>query len=245
MMTRQAARMCRQGCYMPHLCSGRATECLMRPKAYYPLFADLNGRPCLVVGGGLVAQRKVTTLLGYGAVVTVVSPTVTRRLQAYARGGRIRHIKRRVRPSDLRGAWLAYAATDDPAINRLVHRAGLREHVFTNVVDQTPLCTFIAPAIARRGAVAVAVSTGGGSPSLAKQLRSRIGELIGSDYAPMLTLLAGLRGVAKRKLPTYQDRKRYFDALVRGRVFQLVRAGDRRAARHEALRLLAQQAADS
>lgn len=215
----------------------------MQPKAYYPMFADLTGRRCVVIGGGLVAQRKVTTLLGYGGDLTVVSPRVTARLAGYARRGRIRHIARTFRAVDLRGAWLVYAATDDPRINALVHRTTNRLRVFANVVDQTPLCSFIAPAIFRRGPLTVAVSTGGASPSLAKKLRRDLARSIGDEYVPMLRLLAGLRGIAKRRLPSYGDRKRYFDELVQGRVFGFVRAGNRLAARREALALLSRYAA--
>lgn len=215
----------------------------MTPRAYYPVFADLTGRQCVVIGGGLIAQRKVTTLLGYGAKVVVVSPTVTRRLAAYARQGDIRHVARRFRPADLRGAWLVYAATDDQRINELAARATRTRRIFANVVDQTPLCSFIAPAIFKRGALTIAVSTGGVSPSLAKRIRRELGERIGPEYTPMLRLLASLRGLAKQTLPSYRDRKRYFDGLVHGRVFSLVREGKTQAARRQALALLARQAA--
>ncbi len=209
----------------------------MRPKAYYPIFADLNGRRCVVVGGGLVAQRKVMTLLSYGADITLVSPTATQRLTVYARAHRIRLVPRRFKPGDLAGAWLVYAATDDPMVNGMVYRTALKRRVLTNVVDQTPLCTFIAPAIVRRGALTVAVSTGGGSPSLAKVVRDDIRRIL-DVYAPMLGLLRSLRGVAKRAMPHYSDRKRYFDRLVRGRTLALVRTGRSGAARREALALL-------
>jgi len=214
----------------------------MKSKAYYPIFADLAGRRCVVIGGGLVAQRKVTTLLGYGARVTLISPSATARLLAYVRARKIQHRSRRFRPSDLRGAWLAYAATDDPAINASVHRTAEALRIFANVVDQTPLCSFIAPSLFRRGALTIAVSTGGASPTLAKRLRRELGERLGHEYVPMLRLLQGLRGLAKRRLPSYQDRKRYFDRLVRGRVFRLVSAGKPREARRQALRLLAEAA---
>lgn len=233
--------MCDPGCYMPHLCDGTAAACLMQPKRYYPLFADLAGRRCLVVGGGLVAQRKVITLCSYGAQVAVVSPRLTRRLLRLARTGQIRHLARRFRPADLAGAWLAYAATDDPSINSQVYRTALRRRVFTNVVDQTPLCTFIAPAIVRQGALTAAVSTGGASPSLAKLVRDDVRQIL-SRYAPMAELLRALRGVAKRDLPEYGDRKRYFDRLVRGRALELMRAGHPGAARRKALALLKQSA---
>ncbi|MBI2104770.1 MAG: bifunctional precorrin-2 dehydrogenase/sirohydrochlorin ferrochelatase [Candidatus Omnitrophica bacterium] len=213
------------------------------PGRYYPLFADLAGRRCVVVGGGLIAQRKVTTLLGCGAAVTVISPTLTKRLAGYARKRSIRHQQRPFRPSDLAGAWLVLAATDDQRTNTLVSRSAARRRIFTNVVDQKPLCSFIAPAIVRRGPLTIAISTGGASPALAKRLRRELGERLGGDYISMLRLLAGLRGVAKRRLPSYQDRKRYFDALVGGRVFALVKAGKRGEARRTALALLEQRAA--
>lgn len=215
----------------------------MRPKSYYPLFADLNGRRCLIVGGGLVAQRKASTLLRYGADITVVSPDATKRLAAWAQDGRLRLIRRKFRTSDIAGAWLVYAATDESAVNQLVYRSALKRRVFTNVVDQTPLCTFIAPAIVACGPITVAVSTGGSSPSLAKRVRSDIGRSLGQDYVPMLRLLRSLRGVVKRRLPSYGDRKRYFNRLVQGRVFTLVRAGRAEAARREALSLLNREAA--
>jgi len=212
-------------------------------KVYYPMFADLAGRRCIVVGGGLIAQRKVTTLLGYGARVTVVSPTVTRRLTASARRGTIRHLARRFRPTDLRGTWLVCAATDEQRVNELVSRAAGARRIFANVVDQTALCSFIAPSIFRRGGLTVAVSTGGGSPALAKKVRRKLQRAIGSEYVPMLRLLTALRGEAQRRLPAFRDRKRYFDELVQGRVFGLVQAGKQRAARREALALLERHAA--
>ena len=211
-------------------------------KAYYPIFADLNGRPCVVVGGGLVAQRKVTTLLRYGAQVTVVSPTATPRLKAYARQRKMRYLARRVRPTDLQGAWLVYASTDDARTNELVYRTASRQRIFTNVVDQKPLCSFIAPSIFRRGWLTIAVSTGGASPTVAKRLRRELEQTIGSAYVPMLRLLASLRDVAKRRLPHYNDRKRYFDRLVGGRVFELVRSGHTTQARRQALSLLEAEA---
>ncbi len=223
---------------MPHLCSGAVSKCLMEPKAYYPIFTDLNGRRCVVIGGGLVAQRKVTTLLQYGAKITVISPEATQRLKRYARQGKIAYRPRRFVPSDLRGAWLVYAATDDHRTNEVIYRTAAKQRIFTNVVDQTPLCSFIAPSIFKRGSLTLAVSTGGSSPSLAKRLRRELGRTIGTEYVPMLQLLRALRGVAKRKLPSYSDRKRYFDRLVRGRVFELVSAGRRREARQRALALL-------
>ena len=211
-------------------------------KSYYPVFADLAGRRCVVIGGGLIAQRKVTTLLSYGADVTVISPAVTSRLSRYANARKIRLVARRFRSGDLRNAWLVYAATDDAGINQAVYRESRRNRVFANVVDQTPLCTFIAPAIVRRSGVTVAVSTAGASPTLAKHVRDRIRQMVGGDFGQMLRLLSSLRGVAKQTLPRYQDRKKYFGELVSGRTFQLVRQGRTAAARREAMTLLKRHA---
>lgn len=210
----------------------------MSANVYYPLFADLRGRRCVVIGGGLVAQRKVTTLLRFGARVTVISPSLTRRLAACAKRGTITRVARRFRPADLRGAWLVYAATDDHPTNEEVFRAASRQRIFTNVVDQPPLCSFIAPAIVKRGEIVIAISTGGGSPTLAKTLRRELERTIGCDYAAMLRLLQGLRGAAKRHLPGYRDRKQYFRRLIEGRVFRLVRQGQPQAARRAAIKLL-------
>lgn len=210
----------------------------MGEKVYYPLFADLRGRRCIVVGGGMVAQRKVATLLRFGAKVTVISPTATQRLRRYAQQGVIRYVPRRFKACDLEGAWLVYAATDDQSINERVHRTASRARVFTNVVDQPSLCSFIAPAIFRRDPLVIAISTGGASPALAKRLRRELARTIGSDYARMLRLLRDLRGIAKQRLPSSHDRKRYFDRLVQGQVFAFVRQGNTVGARREALALL-------
>ncbi len=214
----------------------------MGPTAYYPIFADLTGRCCVVVGGGTVAQRKVAALLRSGADVTVISPTVTKRLLGYARQGKIRHRAHRFRPTDLRGAWLVYAATDDQKVNELVFRTATRQRIFTNVVDKTPLCSFIAPAIMKRGDLTVAISTGGASPSLAKRLRRDLEGAVGTHYGSMLRLLGSLRAAAKRRLARPRDRKRYFAQLLDGRVFELVREGKPQDARREAQRLLERHA---
>ena len=207
-------------------------------KPYYPLFADLGGRRCVVVGGGVIAQRKVVGLLRCGANVTVISPAVTRWLAASARRGRIRHVARMFRPSDVRSAWLIYAATDHPAVNAAVFRAATRRRLFANVVDHKPLCSFIAPSIMRRGALTIAVSTGGASPSLARRLRHDLHGHVGPYYVPMLRLLARLRPRVQQVLPAYARRKRYFDRVLNGRPATLVRQGRPQDAYREALGLL-------
>lgn len=206
--------------------------------SYYPMFADLAGRRCVVIGGGAIAQGKIMTLLDYGAAVTVISPEATRKILSYAARGTIRYAKREFRPGDLRGAWLAFAATDNQRINELVFKTAERLRIFTNVIDQKPLCSFIVPSIVKRGDVVIGISTGGASPAVAKHLRKELAARVGPDYARMTRLLGSLRARAKSRLPDYQSRKRYFDGLIAGKVFQLVRAGRVAEARLEALAAL-------
>ena len=180
---------------------------------YYPLFADLRGRRCVVIGAGPIAERKAFALLRCGARVTLVGPSVTRRLARAIRQQRLRHVARRFRAADVRGAWLAIAATDDPVVNASVVRAAGRRQILTNVVDQPAHCSFIAPAILRHGRLAIAISTGGASPSLAKRIRRDLAQRVRREYAPALRLLAALRPIVRQTLPSYGARKRYFDRL--------------------------------
>ena len=128
---------------------------------------------------------------------------------------RLRHIARPFQPADLRGTWLAIAATNDSAVNAQVVRAAARRQIFTNVVDQPALCSFIAPAILRQGQLAIAISTGGASPTLAKRIRRDLAQRVRREYTPQLRLLATLRPVVHQILPSYAARKRYFDRLLR------------------------------
>lgn len=234
-----ATGICSKGqCYMPNLCEGTPEGCLMQPKEYYPLFMDLNDRLCVVIGGGLIAQRKVSTLLEYGAKVHVISPEATATLKKYAASHKITYTPRTFRSGDLDGAWLVYAATDDTKINQAVYSEATQKRIFANVVDQKPLCSFIVPAIAKRQPITVAISTGGISPSLAKLLKEEIEALIGPAYAKMANLLRSLRGIAKQRLPRYNDRKRFFGELTQGEVFRLVRKGQVSQARRKARTLL-------
>jgi len=208
-------------------------------RAYYPLFANLRGRRCVVVGCGPVARRKIKELLSCGADVTVICPGPARTPEAASSPGRIRHVRRRFRASDLRGAWLVCAATDDERVNDAVFRAACRRRILANVVDRTDRCTFVAPALLRRGRVVIAISTGGASPALARRLRERVGRMIDPSYGRLAAMLASLRAVAKRRLPSPERRKRYFLRVVDGRAGALARAGLRAAARRESLALLA------
>jgi precorrin-2 dehydrogenase/sirohydrochlorin ferrochelatase len=197
---------------------------------YYPAYLELRGRPCVVIGGGEIAERKVTTLLDAGARVTVVSPMLTPALTVRAETHEIVHQPRPYRRGDLAGSWLAYAATGDERVDAEIAAEAAEARVFLNVVDRPRLCGFIVPAIVRRDPVAVAVSTGGASPALAKRLARELARTVGPEWGTAARLLGALRGRLAGDAPA---RGRVFAALAEGPLVEAIRAGD--AARVEAL----------
>jgi len=153
----------------------------------YPVNLVLDGRQCLVVGGGHIARRKVEGLLACGARVRVVAPQIDADLRLITD---VAFDERRWRPEDLDGVWLVIAATDDPAVNGAVYDAGQRAGIWVNGADDPANCSFTLPSVVRRGDLQVAVSTGGRSPALSRWLRRRIEGEIGPEYAVLLDILA-------------------------------------------------------
>jgi precorrin-2 dehydrogenase / sirohydrochlorin ferrochelatase len=176
----------------------------------------LSGRNCLVVGGGEIGLEKVEGLLACDADVTLVAPDAVPELEAYAAEGSLRWERREYRPSDLEGKFLAIAATADTDVNIAVYEQAERRAMLVNVVDVPPLCNFILPAILRTGPLAIAISTAGASPALAKRMKREISESFGEHYARLAVMLNDVRGWAKATLPTYQDRKEFFEGIVNG-----------------------------
>jgi precorrin-2 dehydrogenase / sirohydrochlorin ferrochelatase len=193
----------------------------------------LSGRSCLVVGGGDVGLEKVEGLLGCDGDVTLVAPDAVDELRSLADEGSIRWERRVFEPSDLEGRFLAIAATNDTDVNIAVYDEAERRAMLVNVVDVPPLCNFILPAIVRTGPLAIAISTAGASPALAKRMKREITETYGEPYARLAVLLNEARGWAKGTLPTYQDRKAFFESIVNGDPdpVELLRAGDEQAVR--------------
>jgi uroporphyrin-III C-methyltransferase / precorrin-2 dehydrogenase / sirohydrochlorin ferrochelatase len=161
--------------------------------AGYPLVVELAGRPCVVIGGGGVAQRKVDGLLAAGAVVRVVSPTLTDGLAALARAGRIAHVPRRYRRGDLAGSVLAFVAVGDRRVAAAVCREGRRRGVWVNAADDPARCDFVLPSVLRRGRLLVAVSTAGASPALARVVREEIERQLPAEYATLTDTVAEVR----------------------------------------------------
>jgi siroheme synthase-like protein len=200
---------------------------------FYIACLKLTGRRCLVVGGGEIGLEKVEGLLACDGDVTLVAPDAVPELQALVREGSIRWERREYRPEDLERAFMVIACTDDTDINIGIYNDAEARAMLVNVVDVPPLCNFILPAILRTGPLAIAISTAGASPALAKRMKREIGELFGEEYATLAILLNEVRGWAKGTLPTYQDRKDFFEGIVNGEPdpIALLRAGDTQAVR--------------
>lgn len=208
--------------------------------AWYPVFLDLADQPCLVVGGGAVAERKVGALLAAGARVAVVAPEITAAIAAWARAGDVVHVRRAYRPGDLLGQRLVFVATDSPEVTDAVRDEAREWNVWVNAADDAARSDFILPSVARRGPLTVAVGTGGGSPVLARLVREEIETWLGDEYGALVEVAAEVR----QEL-AHRGRRSTGEAWTRGiddGVRRLVREGRRADAR---ARLLARLESDA
>jgi precorrin-2 dehydrogenase/sirohydrochlorin ferrochelatase len=201
---------------------------------FYIACLRLSGRRCVVIGGGDVGLEKVEGLLACDGQVTLIAPDAIEPLQELAREGSIRWEQREYAgPTDLEGVFIVIASTNDTDVNIRVYEDAERRAMLVNVVDVPPLCNFILPAIVRTGPLAIAISTAGASPALAKRIKREIADAYGEPYARLAELLNDARGWAKASLPTYQDRKVFFESIVNGDPdpVELLRQGDEQAVR--------------
>lgn len=182
--------------------------------SHYPVFVNVEGKRCLVVGGGEIATRKVQGLLDAGALVVVVSPGLSVPLAALAARGAIHYQPRPFREDDVAGCALVIGATNQHAVNRAVCEAARRRHIWVNVVDTPDQCDFIAPAVVRRGALQIAISTGGLSPTLAKRIRMHLERSFGDEYAELLEKLGRERQFVRELIEDPELRKAYYERLV-------------------------------
>ena len=199
---------------------------------FYIACLRLKGRPCKVIGGGALGLEKTEGLLACGGAVTVIAPEVGEELEQLAREGSITWEQRTYAgPSDLEQTFIAIACTDDTDVNIAIYRDAEERAMLVNIVDVPPLCNFILPAIVRTGPLAIAISTAGASPALAKRMKREISDLFGEEYARLAVMLNDARGWAKGTLPTYQDRKAFFEEIVNGDPdpIALLREGDEQA----------------
>jgi precorrin-2 dehydrogenase/sirohydrochlorin ferrochelatase len=200
---------------------------------FYIACLRLRGRRCLVVGGGEIGLEKVEGLLACDGDVVLVAPTAVPELEALAAEGSISWLRREYESGDLERTFIVIAATDETETNIRVYEDAERRAMLVNIVDVPPLCNFILPAIVRTGPLAIAISTAGASPALAKRIKRQIADEFGAEYARLAVMLNDVRGWAKGTLPTYQDRKAFFEEIVNGEPdpVALLRAGDEDAVR--------------
>ncbi len=202
-----------------------STSVPSNPVPLFPLFADLRGRRVLVVGGGVVARRKVGVLIEAGADVTLVAPSLDAQLHAWVDGGRVRHAHGEFTPQLLEGAWLVIAATGDAALHRRIAAAAAERRIFINVVDDAQASSFHVPARVRRGRLQVAVSTAGAAPVLARRVREQLEARLDPSLAQVAEVLATQRPRIGWRFPRPAARRRFYERLLDGAWADHVRAG--------------------
>ena len=166
---------------------------------FYPVFLNLTGRRCVIIGGGQVAEGKVSKLLDSGAKIILISPDATQGIRDYADSGQIEYNLRKYQEGDLNGAFLVVAATNDRVVNQEIFEEAEKSGILLNAVDDMPRCSFIAPSIVEKGPITVAISTGGASPALARKLREKLEVSPALDWADATNMLSHARQIIKDK----------------------------------------------
>ncbi len=197
---------------------------------HYPVFLDLQGRPCFVIGGCAMAEEKVKGLVAAGARVTVISPDLTPGLAGLAVEAKVDFIARRYRRGDLRTAFLVVVVGQAPPIVQAVWEETRGRNILVNTLDNVPHCDFIAPAIVRRGDLTVAISTGGKAPVMAVRLRQKLEKELGPEHARFLELAGMLRAPLARLWPDFETRRALWYRLIDSDVIHLLRRGNESAA---------------
>jgi precorrin-2 dehydrogenase/sirohydrochlorin ferrochelatase len=198
--------------------------------SYYPVYLQLHEQPCIVIGGGKIAEGKVDGLLAGDATVKIISPELTPHLQDLVAQNKIEYVAREYQHGDLSGAFMVICATDKAEINRQVWEEGSANRQLVNVVDDTPRCNFIAPSILRKGDLTIAISTAGRAPAIAVRLKERLDREIGPEYERFLELAAHLRAPLAKHIPDFETRKALWYELVDSGILDVLARGDRSAA---------------
>lgn len=201
------------------------------PEVLLPVMLRVQGKRCVVIGGGEVAAQKVQPLVECGAEVVIVSPDLCDELAVLVQEGKAHWIPQSYEASVLDGAFLVFACTDDNAVNRQVFADCEARRIWCNVVDVPNLCSFFMPSILRRGELVVAVSTSGNSPAFARQVRLFLERIIGDEFGTLTALLGELKDEVRRKLPMIEARRQFVCKVWESDIWQHLRDGDLKAAR--------------
>lgn len=197
---------------------------------YYPIFVDLKNKPVLVVGGGSVAYRKVMTLLEHGAIVRIVSPRILPEVEELVDSERCFWVNKEYGPEDIGDASLIFSCTEKEEVNAAVSEDSLERFRLINVVDDPEKCTFIVPSIMTRGDLTIAVSTGGSSPIVARQIREQLEERYGQEIEEYLGLLGKWRKKVKADL-SHAQKQEFWAKATDGEVLGLIKNGRLREAK--------------
>ena len=193
---------------------------------FLPLFHNIKGRPCLLVGGGNIACRKARLLLSAGAVIHLVSPEISTEMQEMLEGASAVLKKRQFEPSDLKGVALVIAATDQQAVNQQVAELASERHIPVNVVDQPELCTVIMPSIIDRSPVMVAVSSGGSAPVLVRNIRTQLEGVLPQRLGRLASLSARYRQQVKKKFNHISQRRKFWEDVYDGEIAEYALSGN-------------------
>jgi precorrin-2 dehydrogenase len=199
---------------------------------YYPAYLDLRERPCVVIGGGAVAERKTLQLLEAGADVTVVSPTLTPKLLDLSDSGKVTHLNKNVDENDLAGAYLVIAAAGPPGVNARAAQFCRKNRILVNAAAPPEESSFIVPSLVECGDLVIAISTSGASPALSRKIRMELEKKYGPEYGLFLEKLSALRARVLEEAPDEKKRRAVFQALVDSDVLELLREGKTHEADH-------------
>jgi precorrin-2 dehydrogenase / sirohydrochlorin ferrochelatase len=194
--------------------------------AYYPVLLDLSGKKAVVIGGGKVGQRKIETLLEYGAAVHVISRDLTPDLQRLLKSGDIKLLAEEFDESLILDAFLVVIATNDMTLNRRISLIAREKNILVNAVDQPEECSFIVPSVIKRGDLLIAVSTSGKSPALARKVREGLEDKFGDEYGYFLKIMGKIRKELISGSMPEAERTRIFHDLVDSPVLELLRTMD-------------------
>lgn len=192
----------------------------------YPVSLDIGKKRCLVVGGGTVAARKIKALLLCGGIVQIISPEACKVIVRLAESKEIDWVKRGYRLGDVKDAFLVFAATDDPDVQKIVADDAARHHVLLNSADNPPLSDFHVPAKIRRGDLVIAISTGGGSPALARLLKMQLAAEYGEEYGVLVALMAQIRRLVVNQSSCAEKNKALFQSILKLPVLDCIKRED-------------------
>jgi len=206
--------------------------------AFYPVYLRLDGKLCVVIGGGNVAYRKVLTLLEYGGSVRLVSDSIIPDLEKLVQEQKLEYHSKEFSADDLSGAFVVIGATDNPSVNALIYKTASSKGMLVNIVDSPDECNFIVPSIVRSGDLCISISTGGKSPALAKKTRKKLQEEFGDEYAVFLKMMGDMRPKVIENNPNLAERMELFSRVVESDAMELIKSGKTEEAKKKMMEML-------